>query len=73
MTSDNGITSDKADAEVEAITKSMSPRARDYSLAPSKLTHMRTMPKRQNSGCEQIKHMAAPSATGTTVKVPTAR
>jgi hypothetical protein len=73
MTSDNGITSDKADAEVEAITKYMSPRARDYSLAPSKPTHMRTMPKGRNSGSEQIKQMAAPSATGTKVKVPTAR
>jgi hypothetical protein len=75
MISDNGITSDKADAEVEAITKYMSPkfRTRDYSLAPSKLTHMWTMPKGQNSGSEQIKHMVAPSVTGTTVKVPTAR
>jgi hypothetical protein len=35
MTSDYGITSDKADAEVEALTKSMSPRTRDYSLAAS--------------------------------------
>ena len=51
----------------------MSPRARDYSLAPSKPTHTRTMPKGRNSGSEQIKQMAAPSATGTKVKVPTAR
>jgi hypothetical protein len=72
MTSDNIITSDKANAEVEAITKSAS-LTRDYSLAPSKLTHTWTMPKGQNSGSEQIQYMAAPSATKTTVKVPIAR